>query len=561
MTSTTAETTQTAETAEPGESAERLTRIARERYGVAELREGQLEAMTAVAAGRDALVVMPTGYGKSLVYQTVAVDLPGPTVVVSPLIALQHDQVASLADAPDAAPGVAVNSTLTAGEAREAWRSVREGETEFLFLSPEQLAKESVVERLRAVEPSLVVVDEAHCVSDWGHDFRPDYLRLGDVAPRLGRPPVLALTATAAPPVRDEIAARLGLREPAVVVHGFDRPEITLRVVRHTTAEDKRRAVLDDATARGGTGLVYTARRKDADACAGDLAARGRRAAAYHAGLSAGERERVHRAFLAGDVDVVVATSAFGMGIDKADVRFVLHAEPPGSLDAYYQEIGRAGRDGAAAEAVLHYRPEDLGLRRFFSSARLPEDDVAALLRAVRAGGERDVAALGRELGLTPRQVTRALNVLLDVGAARRSGGRVRASGRRTVDHVVADARAAVEARQRVERTRVEMMRGYAETTSCRRAFLLGYLGERHPGACGACDVCLSGEAGPRARPADSAEYGTHAQVVHDQWGTGTVMSTEDDRITVFFPEHGYRTLDLAVVAERGLLEPRPAGP
>lgn len=547
-------------------TAARLTRIAREHFGVAELREGQLEAMTAVARGRDALVVMPTGYGKSLVYQTVAVHLSGPTVVVSPLIALQHDQVAGLADAPDGSSGVAVNSTLSAGAARKAWRSVREGEAEFLFLSPEQLAKESVVERLCALAPSLLVVDEAHCVSDWGHDFRPDYLRLGDVVPRLGRPPVLALTATAAPPVREEIAARLGLQEPAVVVHGFDRPEIELRVARHTRRADKRGAVLDDVTLREGPGLVYTAKRKEAEAYASELTHRGRSAAAYHAGLPAAERERVHAAFLADGIDVVVATSAFGMGIDKADVRFVVHAEPPGSLDAYYQEIGRAGRDGAPAHATLHYRPEDLGLRRFYSSARVPQDAVTALLRRLRRGGKHDVARLGAELGLKPRQMTRVLNLLLDVGAVRRDEGLVRASGRRATDEVLEQVRSVVEARQRVERTRVEMVRGYAETTSCRRAFLLGYLGEQHRGGCGACDVCLSQHGSPSSSPGSPStaggpdELAAQAAVTNQQWGGGTVMHVEDDRLTVFFPDHGYRILDRAVIEEKGLLEARPSG-
>src|SRR5690625_1454302 len=221
-----------------------LQQIARDQFGWEDLRGGQLEAIEAAVGGRDVLAIMPTGYGKSAIYQVTGVVLDGPTVVVSPLIALQGDQIAGITDAPEAPDAVAVNSALRTSDTREAWRAVTQGEAEYLFLSPEQLAKEDVVERLAEAAPSLVVVDEAHCVSAWGHDFRPDYLRLGHAVDRLGHPPVLALTATAAPPVRDDIVERLGLREPLVITRGFDRPNLHLDVVRHVDDGAKRRAVV-----------------------------------------------------------------------------------------------------------------------------------------------------------------------------------------------------------------------------------------------------------------------------------------------------------------------------
>ncbi|WP_143663664.1 ATP-dependent DNA helicase RecQ, partial [Streptomyces sp. NRRL B-24085] len=300
----------------PG-AAERLARAADEVFGWSELRPGQLAAMEAVMRGRDTLAVMPTGAGKSAVYQVPGLLLPGPTVVVSPLIALQRDQIAGLLGHAGAPEAVAVNSAQAAGETEAAWDAVRHGDAEFLFLSPEQLAKDEVVERLAQAAPSLFVVDEAQCVAAWGHDFRPDYLRLAQAAQRVGRPPVLALTATAAPPVREEIVERLGMADPELVVAGFDRPNIALEVRRFQDDADKRRVVVERAAAEPKPGIVYAATRRDAEEYAADLAALGLSATAYHAGLTAGERSRAHDAFLAGDTDVVVATSAFGMGIDK----------------------------------------------------------------------------------------------------------------------------------------------------------------------------------------------------------------------------------------------------
>ena len=299
----------------PGRSlATKLRRTAVDAFGWSELRPGQLETMTSVMSGRDTLLVMPTGAGKSACYQVPALLLDGPTVVVSPLLALQRDQVLDLL----AHGAFAANSAQRADVVDEGWEAVAAGEVEFVFLSPEQLAKPDVVERLFQVRPSLFVVDEAHCVSSWGHDFRPDYLRLGDVIERLGHPVVLALTATAAPPVREEVESRLRMRDAVHVVRGFDRANIHLEVVPARNAAAKEEAVVLRAAGEAKPGIVYAATRKQADAYAEALAELGLRACAYHAGMRAAARDDVHTQFLNDSLDVVVATTAFGMGNRQA---------------------------------------------------------------------------------------------------------------------------------------------------------------------------------------------------------------------------------------------------
>ncbi|CAA9439992.1 MAG: ATP-dependent DNA helicase RecQ, partial [uncultured Pseudonocardia sp.] len=337
--------------------------------------------MQAVVAGRDTLAVLPSGAGKTAVYQVAGQLLDGPVLVVSPLIALQRDQVERLVEVGDRAGRAAqLNSTMSAGDQRDALDSLRDGTVRFLFLAPEQLAKPDVVDAIAAAKPALFVVDEAHCVSAWGHDFRPDYLRLGGVVEQLDHPTVLALTATAAPPVRAEIVERLEMRGPEIVVAGFDRPEIRLEVDHHADARAKELGVLDrvlgEVGAGRGPGIVYSATRKGTETFAEALADRGLRARHYHAGLGRGDREDTQRAWMADELDVVVATTAFGMGIDKPGTRFVVHAEPADSLDSYYQEIGRAGRDGRPALAVLVHRQEDLGIRRFFAAGAPAEEEL-----------------------------------------------------------------------------------------------------------------------------------------------------------------------------------------
>jgi ATP-dependent DNA helicase RecQ len=545
--------------------------LAREVFGFESFRPGQRQAIDAVLAGRDTLAVLPTGSGKSLIYQLAALALDGPTVVVSPLIALQRDQVEGLAGVDTAA---AANSHASASERASTFEALRAGELEFLFLAPEQLANDEVRAHVAEARPSLFVVDEAHCISSWGHDFRPDYLRLGAVIESLGHPTVLALTATASPPVREEIVERLRLVDPAVVVRGFDRPNIFLAVDRFVGEEDKRAALVEavaSAAAAGDTpGIVYTATRRSAEELAALV---GEGAVAYHGGMSASDRAAAQAAFMDGSAPVVVATTAFGMGIDKPDVRFVFHAEVADSLDSYYQEIGRAGRDGEPARAVLFYRPEDLGLRRFFAGGGQVGveqlEEVATVLAS--SSGPVDVSELREATGLSSSRLTAAVGRLEKVGAAELTAdGAVTA----LVDDAGAAAEraaAAEEAKKRLEQSRVEMMRSYAEGRGCRRQALLAYFGEQYdgPGAgsgsgsrsgsgsgsggCGNCDTCLLGRSGEVA--AAEGPWPVNSQVRHVEWGVGLVLRYEGDTVVVLFDQVGYKTLSLAFVQARGLLE------
>ncbi len=533
-----------------------LSRLANDTFGWSDLTDEQLRAMEYVVAGHDVLVVLPTGAGKSAIYQVPALVLDGPTLVVSPLIALQQDQIGGIANS--AAPkAVALNSAMSESEREAAWAAVRDGTAEYLFLAPEQLADDERLAALAELGVSLFVVDEAHCVSGWGHDFRPDYLRLGPALERLGHPRVLAMTATAAPPVRQDIVERLGLRDHRAVVAGFDRPNLHLTVARFLTDEEKRAAVVDRVlglVADAGAGLLYVATRKDTDRYAQELAGAGPRVAGYHAGMPAAERDRVHQEFTAGELDVVVATSAFGMGIDRPDVRFVVHASAPESLDSYYQQIGRAGRDGDPAETLLCYRPEDLALQRFLTSGKAPDEALAQVVRAVdEHDGPVDPAGLADVVDGAPATRTRAINLLEQVGALTTTAdGALRSTGTLTPEEAVAEAVRAAEAHQELVKSRIHMMRGYAETTGCRRQFLLGYFGEELPEPCGNCDNCLTGLAEPAAPGTD--EFTRGEVVRHVEWGRGEVMSVESDRLTVLFADVGYKTLSLAAVREQDLL-------
>ncbi|MCZ7375549.1 RecQ family ATP-dependent DNA helicase [Micromonospora sp. WMMC250] len=531
-----------------------LRRAARNLFGWKALRPNQLAAMRAVMKRRDALVVLPTGAGKSAIYQIPASLIPGPTVVISPLLALQQDQIAALNERqrPELR-AVRISSNESAAQQAEAITEVREGRAEFLFITPEQLSNPDRMAEVASLKPALVAIDEAHCISAWGHDFRPDYLALGHLIEGLGRPPVVALTATASPPVRDDIIARLRLRDPDVVISGLDRPNLFLEVA-HCPDEDYRwRRLMTLLRDEGRPGIIYVPTRRSSEELAARLTDAGFPALSYHGGMPVGARAELHEAFLADEVPIMVATSAFGMGIDKPNIAWVVHMALPDSPDSYFQEIGRAGRDGQPARVLLLWRAEDVGLQRFFSGGLPDVDelrDLAALLRRKPA----TKTELREATGLGPRKLGQYLALLEQVGAAepraRQRVGAPRYSP--TPTDAATAALAEAERQQTVTRSRTDMMRAFAETNACRGQTLLAYFGEQMTDVCGHCDNCHNGTS-----IADQGAVGpfpVHSRVRHPEWGQGLVLSYEDDKMTVLFDEVGYKTLSVRVVSEQGLL-------
>jgi ATP-dependent DNA helicase RecQ len=537
-------------------SGHRLRKVARKHFGWPSLRPGQFKPMRAVLRRRDALVVLPTGAGKSAIYQIPAVLLPGPTVVVSPLLALQQDQILALNEHDDPAiRAVRVSSAETPNQQREAIQEIREGRAEFLFITPEQLSNPERLAEVRALKPGLVAIDEAHCISIWGNDFRPEFLSLGYLIKELGRPPVLALTATASPPIREDIINRLGLSKPEIHVSGLDRQNLFLEVA-YCADEDYRwrrlTALLDEAKPPG---IVYVATRRAAEELAERLTGAGYNAAFYHGGMAGGAREQAHEDFLADKVDIMVATSAFGMGIDKANIRWVAHVALPDSPDSYFQEIGRMGRDGEPSRALLLWRAEDEAIQRFFTGGSPDEKELRELAAALRAGPATKTELKDRS-GLGPRKLGQLLGLLEQVGAA------VAGSGNKWTVPVFAPlpaaaAEAAVaehERQQVVQRSRTDMMRAYAQSNACRSQTLLAYFGEDLPERCEHCDNCADGVAEETEEETGDEPFAVHSTVRHAEWGPGMVMGYEEDRMTVLFEGVGYKTLSVPVVQEHALL-------
>lgn len=399
-------------------------RVLRESFGYDAFRPGQERAVGAVLGRRDTLVILPTGGGKSICYQVPALMLPGLTVVISPLISLMKDQV----DALEARglPATFINSTLTPNEVADRFARAAHGEYKLVYLAPERFDVGSAAERLRAVGVSLLAVDEAHCISEWGHDFRPSYLRIHQVRERLGTPPTIALTATATSEVRRDIVRQLALVEPETVITGFDRRNLRYSVVRTRTESDKDHALTQALHQSEGLAVVYASTRRAVERIAQMLGRRKIRAVGYHAGLDDSHRRDVQEAFMREEARVIVATNAFGMGIDKPNVRLVVHHAMPGTLEAYYQEAGRAGRDGLQSECVLLHAFRDRFTHEFFIKSAYPErETVEAVYRELRRAADAsglagvspaDIASLTRS-SIKEREAESALRVLAQGGA------------------------------------------------------------------------------------------------------------------------------------------------
>ena len=489
-----------------------IEKIAREKFGFPELRPGQQEAIESILAGDDVLLVQPTGSGKSAVYQIAGLLIEGPTVVISPLIALQKDQVDSI-ESQSVAEAAVINSLQRVSDIRDRLARLEGGGIEYTFLAPEQLRNAEMIDHLKRAKVSLFVIDEAHCISQWGHDFRPDYLRLGSIIEELGHPRTLALTATASPSVRDEIVERLGMRNAKVLVHGFDRPNIYLRVDHFKTESEKRDALIHRVRWADKPGIVYTGTRKAAEEIMQGLAEEGIETVFYHAGLARKQRDVIQERFMSGESEVIVATNAFGMGIDKPNIRFVYHYEPSDSLDSYYQEIGRAGRDGEKAEAVLFYRREDIGAQSFKArEGKLEPELLERIAERISAQDEpAEPKAVADELGLSARKVSTAIQRLEDAGAAEvMPNGEVRIVEDADLTDAARTAAEEQEQRRAAKRERLEKMRDYADAAGCRRELILRWLGDDFTGPCKGCDNCeTEGD-----RFAVDASVGTRREVV-----------------------------------------------
>lgn len=473
----------------------------RRHFGFDGFLDGQERVMEEVLAGRDGLVVMPTGGGKSLCYQLPALCFEGVTVVVSPLLALMKDQVDSLV-----AKGVAatmINSTVSWPDQRERLRGLSEGVWKMVYVAPERFRAQAFLDAMKGVPVAMFAVDEAHCLSQWGHDFRPDYLRLGKAVEMLGRPQCVAFTATATPVVRDDIRAVLKLRDPFEVVSGFSRPNLSLAIT-HVEKHAQKFSRIREVLREHKTGIVYCATRKKVEEVSEVLAGWGVKVVAYHGGMDDGERTRAQEVFISRKADVAVATNAFGMGIDRSDVRFVIHFEVPGSIEAYYQEAGRAGRDGENAVCELLFNYADTRTQEFFIEGANPgwpaiRDIYQWLLN--QADEKHEVQRSLEEIAdgadvRNPMAAGSALSVLGRAGYLERfdvAGKRIRGTRLLKPEVLTRDLRIDREALEEKERRDREKLRAMVEmcyAQSCRQEWILRYFGEADAAPCGWCDMC-----------------------------------------------------------------------
>ena len=543
-------------------------------------RPGQREALAAVLDRRDVVAVLPTGGGKTLVYQLAGVLLDGTTVVATPLIALMQDQVRRVSDEQTAQPQVVESLTgAIRGEERERLlEDLRAGAIDYLFATPEQLARDDVRRALRASKIGLFVVDEAHCISEWGFDFRPAYRELATAARAMGRPPILAMTATAPEAVRLDVARELKLIDPVLVARGFDRSNLYFGVIRVTDPDRRERQLAKLLEQyKGKSVVVYCTTRRESEETALALLELGINAGHYHGGMDRSLREEVQRAFLEdsedGGLDVLCATSAFGMGIDKADIRAVVHRTMPDSLEAYWQEAGRAGRDGEESDCILMYRPEDQAVHHHLHRRSRPSETTVAkmmllLSRIEKATPPPDVVThIAAHAEVARSGVVALLEDLDRLGYITefKSGIRFKGDAAEAMEALAAHYAIQTE----VETSRLEMVASYAETNTCRRRYLLNYLGDEYHGElCLRCDSCL--RIAERRETEDwdldlelerveadrGGPFAPGQNVRHPEWGEGAVQRIDGEVVVVRFAEVGYRSMHGPTVIELGLLEP-----
>jgi ATP-dependent DNA helicase RecQ len=473
-----------------------LSTLLRDRFGFEEFRPAQKQVIDKVMAGQSALAVMPTGSGKSLCYQLPALALPGLTLVVSPLIALMKDQVDQLSQLD--LPATFINSTVSREQQRSRLEQAIAGRIKLLYIAPERFQNDEFRAGLARTQVSLFAVDEAHCISLWGHDFRPDYLRLRNVIRDLQSPPVLALTATATPAVRRDILKQLGTEQAAQIVSGFDRANLYLEVREVGTNVEKIRSIIELAH-WAPLGIVYAGTRKNVDEIYGSLRRAGIETAAYHAGLAPAERKAVQERFMSASKCVIVATNAFGMGIDRSQVRFVVHADIPDSVEAYYQEIGRAGRDGQPARCLLLFNYADKWIPEFFIDSSHPPAEILKYVfgKLCRSGEAAIVGDAWRKLSATRDHRFHASITLLQ-----RFGylDKIQTQAGRGVRILKANDTALrginfeeLEARRQFEYKKLGVMLNYASRfrKHCFRSFILSYFGEWNRSRdCSNCSRC-----------------------------------------------------------------------
>lgn len=562
---------------------ERVQEEAR-RFGIKEFRPGQREILEAVLLGKDVLGILPTGAGKSLCYQIPAALFHAPVLVVSPLIALMQDQQERATEAEIAAANL--NSSLRTSEEREALESIEAGESPLVYLTPERLENPESLELLRESGVSLFVIDEAHCISQWGHDFRPAYLNLRDARGQLGNPPLLALTATATPEVIADILKQLDAPDTMVVNTGIARPNLFFEVLRTVNADAKHQELFRLLQSTDGSVIVYCATVRTCNELWEWLRDSGMDAARYHGKLAARQRESIQTAFMSGECRVIVATKAFGLGIDKPDIRLVVHYQFPDSLESYYQEAGRAGRDGELAKATLLYQLEDRRVQSFFLGGKYPgRDQSQQVFNALSS------VAATRGTGITTRDIVEATQLpqrkvqvvvaqLVGAGIISRKGRFFRKLRDFANPQELDDFLRQYEKRGQNDRERLDTIMRYAQTTRCRVRFMKEYFGETVEADCEHCDNCRDRAAGllkeetsevslkplngghgktrkrqkpipapifqsppnaPEIPPQPEPVFQAGQPVRHKTFGPGKVLEIEGDNVLVQFPKNKRR--------------------